>query len=736
MFLRIASMLTDQNNCNIDQLVRLVEQELTPDETNRVESHLATCRECQNKLEALAGPESFWKGVAKRLGDVDIDGTTTTDCSAEKQQTALQFLTRILSSTDDPQYLGRIGSYEVKSLIGVGGMAIVVKAYDPVLSRPVAIKILSGHLATSGSARQRFLREAKAAAAVVHENVLDIHAIAEWNGLPYLVMPYVRGGSLAQRVEREGPLPTIEILQILKQIADGLNEAHEQAIIHRDIKPANILLEDQGSTRIKIADFGLARVANDASLTRSGTISGTPLFMSPEQARGDRVERSSDLFSLGSLAYVLCTGHPPFRAETPYGVIRRIMEEQPRPIHEFNSDVPDWLSRVVKKLMAKSPAERIKSASRVSSLMKAGLQYERKSISETPEVLKPFLNTSNQKFGVSKPLFALTCFVILIGMLMFSALKVLPYIRGNEELENSPLISSSDTNSLDKELPEVIREIDEASDIDAALERARSHDDFQDLRYEFALGEKYYYALQMVFGHPDCEIEIDGAIRLEVVATDAKTADIKYRIHLPTRVKAHRSGFSNPLGPSRSQSMMTMVRRCEKAGRARVSVDGGILGRSRPSHLPAQLGPVLDFVFPKVVMDVKGGATLSANLDLDLSKLASNIGPNSGSVDSVFVSREIRYKKADGDGKDDPIWFAIEIADQSGDDEFLTKGKYRFDPNVRQIDTLEVSRTATLDAESSFANVEFKLSRAVKKEQLAKIRKQFADSNNESYSNE
>ncbi|HEY1379265.1 MAG TPA: protein kinase, partial [Gemmataceae bacterium] len=231
-------------------------------------------------------------------------------------------------------------------------------------------------LAASGAARQRFAREARAAAAVVHDNVIAIHAVAEAAGLPYIVMPFVRGPSLEARLRQTGAFGTDETLRVGLQIAHGLAAAHAQGLVHRDIKPANILLEG-GVERVWITDFGLARAVDDASLTRSGVIAGTPQYMSPEQAAGDRVDHRSDLFSLGSVLYALCTGRPPFRAGTTLAVLRRVEEDRPRPVREINPDVPEWLARVVEKLMERDPADRFQTAAEVADLLEGYLAHRR-----------------------------------------------------------------------------------------------------------------------------------------------------------------------------------------------------------------------------------------------------------------------------------------------------------------------------------------------------------------------
>ena len=209
-----------------------------------------------------------------------------------------------LSPPDQPGQLGRFGPYQVLGLLGKGGFGVVLKAWDPALRRTVAIKVLSPLLGTSGTSRQRFTREAQAAAAVVHHHVVAIFHIDadKASGLPYLVMPCILGRSLQERIDRDGPLDVPAILRIGTQAAAGLAAAHAQGIVHRDVKPANILLEN-GVERVVLTDFGLARAVDDASLTQSGVITGTPQYMSPEQARGEPADHRSDLFSLGSVLY-------------------------------------------------------------------------------------------------------------------------------------------------------------------------------------------------------------------------------------------------------------------------------------------------------------------------------------------------------------------------------------------------------------------------------------------------
>jgi Tol biopolymer transport system component/serine/threonine protein kinase len=273
-----------------------------------------------------------------------------------------------LGPSDKPGSLGRLGSYEIEEVIGRGGMGIVLRAFDEKLHRVVAIKVMTAPLATNEHARRRFVREGRAAAAVRDDHVIGIYGVDETNGLPFLVMEYVVGRSLAQRVETEGPLPLADILRVGGQIARGLAAAHSQGLVHRDIKPANILLEN-GVERVKITDFGLAHAVDDVRTTQPGTVIGTPEYMSPEQARGEKVDHRSDLFSLGCVLYAMCAGRPPFRAESTVAIIRRVCDDTPRPLTEINSDIPGWLVDLIDKLIAKDPNERFQSATEVAELL-------------------------------------------------------------------------------------------------------------------------------------------------------------------------------------------------------------------------------------------------------------------------------------------------------------------------------------------------------------------------------
>ena len=264
--------------------------------------------------------------------------------------------------------LGRLGHYEVLQVLGKGGFGIVLRAFDDDLQRVVALKVLFPQLATTSPPRKRFLREARAAAGVHHENIVQIHAVQD-QPTPYLVMEYVNGETLQQRLDRDGPLELMEVLRIGQLVTRGLAAAHVQGLIHRDIKPGNILLGSDLEQRVKITDFGLARTADDASLTQSGFIAGTPMYMAPEQAQGETLDQRADLFSFGSVLYVMCAGRPPFRASSTVAVLKRVVDDTPRPIREIIPEVPQRLVEIIAKLHAKDPEDRFQSAKEVADLL-------------------------------------------------------------------------------------------------------------------------------------------------------------------------------------------------------------------------------------------------------------------------------------------------------------------------------------------------------------------------------
>ncbi len=303
----------------------------------------------------------------KRLPHEHPAATTTTVGHAAGADQPLDWSTHLAPPEADSE-LGRLGPYRVFRVLGEGGMGVVFEAEDTLLCRRVALKVVSPTIARSPVAKERFLREARAVAAVEHDNIIAIYQVGEDRGLPFLAMPLLQGETLADRLKREGRLPPAEVLRIGDEVAAGLSAAHARGLVHRDIKPANLWL-DQRSGRVKILDFGLARetlALDGPGLTQSGTIVGTPYYMSPEQAEGQTVDPRSDLFSLGSVLYVAATGELPFPGSTPLRVLSALANRTPPRIDAVVPGFPVETSNLIARLMSKTPNERPASAVEVA----------------------------------------------------------------------------------------------------------------------------------------------------------------------------------------------------------------------------------------------------------------------------------------------------------------------------------------------------------------------------------
>lgn len=277
----------------------------------------------------------------------------------------------------------RLGAYEIQSTLGAGGMGEVYRARDTRLDRTVAIKILPIHLAEKTDARERFDREARAISSLNHPHICHLYDVGSQDGLRYLVMEYIEGETLANRLKR-GPLPLDQTLKYGMEICDGLEKAHQGGVVHRDLKPGNIMLTKSGA---KLLDFGLAKtVSSSASLsaaatplgrnqplTEKGTLVGTFQYMSPEQVEGKDANAHSDIFALGAVLYEMATGRRAFEGKTPSSVIAAVMERTPRPISALQAASPPALDRIVKTCLAKDPEDRWRSAHDVR-LQLAGLR--------------------------------------------------------------------------------------------------------------------------------------------------------------------------------------------------------------------------------------------------------------------------------------------------------------------------------------------------------------------------
>jgi serine/threonine protein kinase len=288
-----------------------------------------------------------------------------------------------LRPPEKPDELGRLGRFRVLKELGRGGMGLVFLAEDLQLLRSVALKVMLPEYASEPLAKERFLREARIAGNIENDHIIAIHEVAEDQGVPFLSMPLLKGEVLADRLEREHPLPLAEVVRLAWQICDGLQAAHSRGLVHRDLKPGNIWLESRSNapnasavrrtgSRVKILDFGLARaVETEQHLTRTGVILGTPSYMAPEQARDPNVDARADLFSLGVMLFQMATGKLPFRGHDTLSVLFAISKDAPPVPNSLNPEMPPELSDLIMKLLEKKPERRYASADQVTQALEA-----------------------------------------------------------------------------------------------------------------------------------------------------------------------------------------------------------------------------------------------------------------------------------------------------------------------------------------------------------------------------
>src|SRR3989441_8024269 len=260
----------------------------------------------------------------------------------------------------------RIGKFELHELIGEGAMGAVWKAYDSVIRRYVALKILSGAVGRTQDARARFLREARAAGGLQHRNIVTIYDLGEADGQLFIALELVDGRDLSQLIAGEEPLALERRLDIAIDVLQGLAYAHGRGVIHRDIKPSNVRIASDGS--VKIMDFGIARLQS-ADSTGSGAILGTPTYMAPEQITNGPITPATDVFGVGCLLYELLTYQKPFEGESVHGVLYQVLTTDPRPLRTSAPSIPASLERVVIRAMAKAPQDRYESAKQMRATL-------------------------------------------------------------------------------------------------------------------------------------------------------------------------------------------------------------------------------------------------------------------------------------------------------------------------------------------------------------------------------
>ncbi len=448
--------MVQQLTCpSAEQLQKVMRGELALAEVERISQHVETCARCAQTLQSLQGEDTLAEQVRAEAGRIDkpvdpavqklierlrqregirTDETVSIAASAAGPAGTTQALAHRGSSSGDlsflapaqgPDELGRLGHYRVLQVLGQGGMGMVFLGHDPQLDRAVALKVMLPQLAANESAKQRFLREARAAAKLHSDHIVTIYQVSEDRGVPYLAMEFLEGAPLDQFLKKGRQLSVPQIVRIGREVARGLADAHERSLIHRDIKPGNIWLDRNHSGRAKILDFGLVRAQDDAHVTQSGTILGTPAYMAPEQARGEKnVDGRADLFSLGCVLYRLCCGDLPFRGETTITVLMALATHAPPPPRQLNDNIPQPLSDLIMELIDKDAARRPATAraviERLSALEKSlseptNLSLEMSAIEASSAALEParMLPAPPRRRAPARLLVALACLGLL-----------------------------------------------------------------------------------------------------------------------------------------------------------------------------------------------------------------------------------------------------------------------------------------------------------------------------------
>ena len=332
--------------------------QLAAPDAGRVRGHVEQCGQCRKALDAISPATMNDAGE-----EVDRPRPMPTMAMLDRVDETGKY--PFLQPPQAADELGRLGNYRVFEVLGEGGMGIVFRAEDFGLKRPVALKVMRPEMKRDADSGHRFIREARTMAKIKHDHLVTVYSVAEEGDVIYFAMELLEGESLETWMRDLPPPDAGEIVRIGREIASGLGFIHRKKLIHRDIKPANIWLEAP-NRRVKILDLGLARsTKEDLALTRSGIVLGTPDFMSPEQARGQEVDGRTDLFSLGCILYRLCTGRKPFNGSTYSAVLMSLATDTPLPPILYNPDLPETLSDLVFRLLARNPKDRPASAEAV-----------------------------------------------------------------------------------------------------------------------------------------------------------------------------------------------------------------------------------------------------------------------------------------------------------------------------------------------------------------------------------
>lgn len=384
---------------NTSVLQQFLEGRVSDEQAAELERHLEFCERCATTMNGLHSRDTLLQALCaapaqarglesnkatealcKRLAELPLSrpiAERSTASLPQDRNSPLDAVTQrtpgfpFLALPGQAEALGQLGTYRILKVLGQGGMGMVFQAEDTQLRRLVALKVMKPDIADGAEARGRFLQEARAMAAVKHENIVTIYQVGQEGNVPFLAMEYLEGESL-DRWLRAGKRPTVaQILRIGRETAFGLAAAHERGLIHRDIKPANLWLEG-ANQRVRILDFGLVRAVNeDNGLTGPGQVLGTPAFMALEQARGEKTDTRSDLFSLGAVLYRLATGQLPFQGNTVMAILAALALNDPQPVEQLNPDLPPALARLITEMLSRDPRHRPESALAVARQLEA-----------------------------------------------------------------------------------------------------------------------------------------------------------------------------------------------------------------------------------------------------------------------------------------------------------------------------------------------------------------------------
>ena len=322
--------------------------------------------------------------------------------------------------------LALTNKYEIIETIGKGGMATVYKAIQKNINKTVALKVLHQNLLHDDEFIERFEREAKSGGALKHANIVEIYDVGNQNGVHYMAMEFLDGEDLHQIIREKGKLGVEETISIIAPIAEALDYAHKKGLIHRDVKSSNIIITTEG--RPVLTDFGIAHAAAGTKLTQTGTVIGTPEYMSPEQAEGKQVDGRSDLYSLGVVMYECLTGRVPFKGDNPLTTIRKIIDEKQTDIKELTPETPSWLNEIENKLLSKNKEERYRTGKELAESLRAGeagkkptakesdktKKIELKHLSPTPKI-KPVVEGEEPKQRKHSPMiYALSSAIVVL----------------------------------------------------------------------------------------------------------------------------------------------------------------------------------------------------------------------------------------------------------------------------------------------------------------------------------